>query len=127
MLDLIAGLASIAGLGISIWTLAMATGARRAANEAREAVRKGNAAEELANLSRIADEFLSHVEADQIAAAMVRARDLLSATSLASRRWGRFLSADSEEPIRGGVGTSQQVNIPGVVHKWCSSDCTAER
>jgi hypothetical protein len=94
MLDLIAGIASIGGLVISIWTLVVATGARRAANEAREAVRKGNAAEDFKNLSKIADEFLSQVEASQVPAAVLRARDLMSAISLASRRWERFLTKE---------------------------------
>jgi hypothetical protein len=92
MFDLIAGIASIVGLAVSVWTLVVATGARRAAREAREAVRKGNAAEEFKNLSRVADEFLSHVEADQVPGALMRARDLMSAISLASHRWGRFLT-----------------------------------
>lgn len=94
MFNLVAGIASVVGVAISIWTLIVATGAQRAAREAREAVRKGNAAEEFQDLSRIADEFLSHIEADQVPAALVRARDLMSAISLASRRWGRFLSVE---------------------------------
>jgi hypothetical protein len=99
MLDLIAGLASIIGLGISIWTLIVATGARKAANEAREAVRKGNAAEELKNLSRVADEFLSYIEAGEASAAVLRARDLMSATSMASRRWQRFLTVEDRNKL----------------------------
>jgi len=94
MFNLVAGIASVVGVAISIWTLIVATGAQRAAREAREAVRKGNAAEEFQDLSRISDEFLSHIEADQVPAALVRARDLMSAISLASRRWGRFLSVE---------------------------------
>jgi hypothetical protein len=94
MFNLITGIASIVGLGISIWTLIVATGAQKAAKEAREAVRKGNAAEEFRNLSGIANEFLSQIEADQVPAALVRARDLMSAMSLASRRWRRFLTVE---------------------------------
>jgi hypothetical protein len=89
---------SIAALGdvaLSLYVVVIATGARKAAMEARQAVRKGNAAEEFKNLSEIANEFLSHIEADQVPAALIRARDLMSAMSLASRRWGRFLSVDS--------------------------------
>jgi hypothetical protein len=104
MLDLIAGIASIVGLGISIWTLVVATGAQRAAREAREAVRKGTAAEEFKNLSRIADEFLGYIEADQVHAALMRARDLMSAMSLASHRYGRFLSADGRNRFEEAYG-----------------------
>jgi hypothetical protein len=95
MFNLIAGIASIVGLVISIWTLIVATGAQTAAREAREAVRKGNAAEEFRNLSGLANELLSHVEADQIPTALMRARDLMSAMSMASSRWGRFLPVGS--------------------------------
>jgi hypothetical protein len=95
MFDLIAGIASIVGLAISILTLIVATGARKAANEAREAVRKGDAAEEFRNLTGIANEFLSHIESDEVPAALIRARDLMSAMSVASRRRGRFLSVEA--------------------------------
>jgi len=104
MFDLITGIASIVGLAISVWTLIVATGAKRAAGQAREAVRKGNAAEEFKNLSRVADEFLSHIEADQVPAAVLRARDLMSAISLASRRWGRFLSVEGRNNFEEAYG-----------------------
>jgi hypothetical protein len=104
MFNLITGLASIIGLGVSIWTLVVATGARKAASEARTAVFQGNAAEEFKNLSRIADEFLSHVESDQVAEAVVRARDLMSATSLASKRWSRFLTMEERTSLEEAYG-----------------------
>jgi hypothetical protein len=47
--------ASIVGFGISIWTLIVATVARRAAREAREAVRMGSAAEEFKRPYSLAD------------------------------------------------------------------------
>jgi hypothetical protein len=99
MFNLIAGTASIVGLALSIWILIVAAGAKKAASEAREAIRKGNAAEEFKNMSRIADEFLGHIETDQIPAAVLRARDLMSASSLASRRWGRFLSMEGRNNL----------------------------
>src|SRR5882762_5356481 len=104
MFSLIANVASVLGLIIAIWTLVVATGAQKAAKEAREAVRKGNAAEELKNLSRIADESLGYVEADQVVAALMRARDLMSAMSLASRRWGRFLSVEARNNFEEAYG-----------------------
>jgi hypothetical protein len=104
MFTLIAGAASLVGLCVSVWTLLVAKGARKAAKEAREAVRKGNAAEEFKTLSRIADEFLSHIDADQNEAAVLRARDLMSASSLASRRWGRFLSTEDRNNLEEAHG-----------------------
>lgn len=97
MLNVIASLASIVGLFVSIWTLVVARDARAAANEAREAVRQGNAAEEFSALSTTAGEFLAHVEKDQVAEACIRARDLMSAMSISSRRWRRFLSGESRK------------------------------
>ena len=52
MFSVIAGIASIIGLAVSILTLRVAAGAKKAANQAREAVRRDSAAEEFRNLSR---------------------------------------------------------------------------
>ena len=104
MLNLISTIASIMGLAVSIWTLLVATGARKAANEARQEIRKGNAAEEFKDLATLAAEFLSHVEANEVSAALVRARDLMSGMYLASRRWTQFLSVESRNNFEVAYG-----------------------
>jgi hypothetical protein len=50
-----------------------------------------NAAEEFKNIATIANEFLGHVETDQVSSACVRARDLMSAMSIAGQRWKRLI------------------------------------
>ena len=126
MFNTIAGIASVIGLGVSIWTLIVATGAKKAAGQAREAVRKGDAAEDLKNLSTIAKEFLSHIEADQSQTAVLRARDLMSATSLASRRWGRFLSVEARNNLEEAYGQMER-HLAVTIREWCTDKSAAER
>ncbi|HEY2496195.1 MAG TPA: hypothetical protein VGK24_03925 [Candidatus Angelobacter sp.] len=92
MFSLIANIASLAGVFLTIWALIEATGARRAAQEAREAVWLGNAVEEFKSLNKLASEFLGYVENNQIDAAALRARDLSAGILTAKQRWRRFLS-----------------------------------
>lgn len=87
MFDIIAGTAGIVGLGLTVWTLIVAKQARTAAREARAAIRMDNAAEEFKKIAIIANEFLGHVELDQVDSAYVRARDLMVAMSIAAQRW----------------------------------------
>jgi hypothetical protein len=94
MLNLIGNLAGIAGLVLTIFTLIAATGARKAALAAGEAVRHGTAAEEFRSLNKLASEFLSYIENSQIEAAAVRAKDLLAGIVAAKQRWRRFLSTE---------------------------------
>lgn len=91
MLNAVGSIASVLGVALSVAILFVAKSARRAATDAKEAVRRSSAAEEFRNLNRLAGEFLSHVESNQVDAACVRARDLMSAMSISARRWGRFL------------------------------------
>jgi len=92
MLSLIANIASIAGVFLTIWALVEAKGARRAAQEAREAVWLGNAVEDFKSLDKLASEFLGYVENSQVDAAALRARDLSAGILTAKQRWQRFLS-----------------------------------
>ena len=100
--DFIAGIASLSGLLVGILGLVFsvkawkkATAAEQAAKEAREAVRRGNAAEELQLLVGLAKELLSCVQNEQAQAAAVRSRDLVSGINQARMRWRTcFPSAD---------------------------------
>jgi hypothetical protein len=93
-LDIAGAIASVAGLLVAIWTLTVAKGARKAAQEARESIRLGNAAEEFATLNRMAAEFLGYVENSHTEAAALRARDLVVGVVAAKERWRRFLTDD---------------------------------
>jgi len=63
-----------------------------AAREARAEVRKSNAGEDFQHLQRLANDFLGLVEGDQIDAALIRSKDLMSAMRIASRRWRPLIS-----------------------------------
>jgi type II secretory pathway pseudopilin PulG len=91
MFDAVAGWASILGFLLTILTLWAARSAAKAAKEARAEVRSGNAVEEFRHLQNLGGEFLSFLENNQIEAALVRSRDLMSAMRHASRRWSNLI------------------------------------
>ena len=93
MFDVIAGWASIAGLGLTIWAIVAATGAAKAARQARAEVRKSNAADEFKHLQYLGGELLSFLEQGQVDAALVRSRDLTTAMRNAARRWQSLITA----------------------------------
>jgi hypothetical protein len=72
MVNLIGVAASILGLIFSILAWLRAKDAKKAAEEARKAVRQGNAAEDLQRLATKARELLHFVENDQFNAARIR-------------------------------------------------------
>ena len=89
--DIIAGVASLLGLGISVWTLLEARSAKDAAREARLAVFQGSAGDDLENLTRLATDFLRSLYDGNTAEASVRLRDLSSSIPLVRHRWDRIL------------------------------------
>ena len=91
---IITGIASILGLGFSIAAWHEAQRAASAAQEARKAVRKSNAADVLKDLNRDAAELLAFIQSSQYQAAGVRARDLFSQIRSAKGRWERFLAQE---------------------------------
>lgn len=94
MFNAIAGVASMLGLVLTIWTLRAAKSAAKAAREAKAEVHKNSAAEEFRHLQYLGNEFLSFLEADRVDAALVRSRDLTSAMRSASRRWKTLISTN---------------------------------
>ena len=99
ILDAAAALASITGLFFSYSAWRKAAGAESAANQAREAVRRSNAGEDLQMLSEKAQELLSCAQSDQIEAALLRSRDLLAGIAQARQRWQAFFAEDSPQQI----------------------------
>jgi hypothetical protein len=87
----IAGLfVSTAGLWFSVKAWRRATAAEQAAKDAREAVRRGSAAEDLGLLASLARELLACVQDEQVQAAVLRGRDLVSGINEARVRWRAF-------------------------------------
>jgi hypothetical protein len=101
LFDIIAGIASILGLGFSIAAWRGALRAEAAAQQARKAVRKSNAAEALKDLNRDASELLGFIQSGQYQAAGVRARDLFMEIRAARSRWGRFLAEEAAANLKG--------------------------
>ncbi len=99
-----AGVASILGLIVgaggllfSVMAWRRAAAAERAATEAREAVRRGDAAEDLGLLAELAGELLASVQNEQVQAAVVRGRDLVSGIAHASVRWRAYFPSPEIE------------------------------
>lgn len=92
-------LASIVGLGISVWTLIVATGARKAAQEARGEARRQMLTEELQNAVYRAEQLGHHVLLRKWEIAFIRAQEVASSCSLILRRWTDTLSVPSKDRI----------------------------
>lgn len=108
VLDVVASCASIAGLWFSIWAWQRAKGAEEAARQARDAVHRGSAAEEVQRIAIKSKEMLVCVQAAQYTEARSKSADLLVEVSQAMTRWKDFLTevgADKLERARGKVGT----------------------
>ena len=99
ILDAAAGLASIAGLLFSFLAWRKAASAETAARQAREAVRRSNAGEDLRMLGDRAQELLTCAQNGQIEAALLRSRDLLAGIAQARHRWRAFFIEDSPQQI----------------------------
>jgi len=102
--DFVVGIASLLGLLVGIFGLVFsvkswkkATAAEQAAKEAREAVRRGNAADELQLLAGLAKELLACVQNEQAQAAAVRGRDLVAGINQARLRWRAYFPSPEVE------------------------------
>ena len=97
----IAGIAgffvSTAGLRFSVKAWRRAAAAEKAAKDAREAVRRGNAAEDLGLLASLASELLACVQNEQVEAAVLRGRDLVSGINQARVRWSTYFPTPEVE------------------------------
>jgi hypothetical protein len=68
----------VAGLALTIGAIWQATGAKKAATEARQAVYQRNAAEDIERLHRIAFSILTAIDTEQYELASHQARDFIS-------------------------------------------------
>jgi hypothetical protein len=96
----------VAGLGLTLLAVRQATGAKRAATEAREAVHHRNAADAFAEIVRLAEQFATWVECERRAESVVQARELVVRIAASRGEYGRFLSSDGASLKR--VGASCQ-------------------
>lgn len=85
--DVAAGVASIAGLVVTVFAWLRARGAENAARQAADAVRQANAAEDFERLHARAKDLAASVQRGQIDVACMCARDLVSGVGQAKERW----------------------------------------
>ena len=83
------------GLALTILAIVQATGAKRAATEAREAIYQRNAADALAETVRLAEQCVEYLLLERPSEASVRARDLVLRIPRDRARFDRFLTGDS--------------------------------
>lgn len=86
----------VVGLTLTLGALWQASGARRAAIQAREAVFGRNAAEAVAEIARLSERCVLHVQIERPKDAAVYARDLLNRIPRERERFKRFLGSDSD-------------------------------
>ena|SRR5258708_6760778 len=109
--DFIAGLGSLLGLLFSYLAWQKAKLAVEAAREARKAVRKGNAREDLSDLSEKAKFLLQFTQQDQRGEALVTSASLLSSMRHASVRWAKFLGAEGPTRLKSGAKKVEKISV----------------
>ena len=92
-------LASIIGLVVSVWTLIVATGAKKAAQEAIRESRRQKLSEELQNAVYRLEQLGHHILLRKWEIAYIRAQEIASACSLVLRRWPDTLNEASKDRI----------------------------
>ena len=83
----------VAGLGLTLWAIWQATGAKAAAQRAEKSIRRQNAEVDFASLARIAKELHGYVEGGKMPEARLRTTDLRSDLALAIRVHQAFLGS----------------------------------
>jgi hypothetical protein len=97
LVDVLGGIASIAGLAVSFFAWRRASEAKSAAREARDAILKNNASEDLQSVTAIAKELLAAVEGGHLDVASKCGRDLVAHVNQTKQRW--ILTAESKERL----------------------------
>lgn len=85
------------GLVLTVGAIWQATGAKKAALEAREAVFQRNASDSLAEVSRLAESCIEYLSLERPIEAGIRARDLAIRISRDRARFMRYVAADSSK------------------------------
>lgn len=96
---MIGDIATALGLLLTIWVLLVARRARRAADEARTAVRQGNLADELENASRKIQQVGIFVMSQEWNTVRYVTDDVLAACQIARARLGHLLPPASQNKL----------------------------
>jgi hypothetical protein len=86
-----------AGLLLTVGAIWQATGAKKAAQEARQAVYHRNAADAFAETVRLAESCAEYLSLERPSEAAVRTRDLVARIPRDRAQFEQFLSADSDK------------------------------
>jgi hypothetical protein len=86
----------VTGLALSIGAVWQATGAKKAAQEARQAVYQRNAADAFAETVRLAESCAEYLSLERPSEAAVRTRDLVARIPRDRAQFEQFLSSDSD-------------------------------
>jgi hypothetical protein len=92
-------LATVIGLGISIWTLVVARGAKKAAQQARNEARRQKLTEELQSAVHKIEQLGHYILSKKWEIAFLQAQEVASSCSLVLRRWSDTLNESSRDRI----------------------------
>ena len=105
-LNVINGITGVVGFGLTIWAIVIAKGARKAAQEAREAAllaaRRRSLIEELEYMRRLIHQVGTLIQQEEWHAVQMQTVEIVGACKSAMARWGDGLS----EQTRNGVLTA---------------------
>jgi hypothetical protein len=87
----------IAGLALTVGAVWQATGAKRAATDAKEAIWQREASDSFSEIGGLAGELAMLLQFERPKEAAVRARDLVARIPRDRARFERFLAADSDK------------------------------
>jgi len=102
-------IASVAGLGVSIWVLRVAKDAREAAQGARSHARKRNLIEELDSAYQKIQQVGNFIQQEQWAAVRIRTEEIQASCKLTLTRWPDHLSEERRNEVLSA--SSQMMSI----------------
>jgi hypothetical protein len=86
----------VAGLVLTLWAVRQATGAKKAATEARDAVQHQNAADSLAEIVRLSEQFATWVRCERRAEAVVQVREIVLRLARDRGQFDPYLGSDAD-------------------------------
>ena len=95
----IGNIASVAGLGLSIWVLIVATGAKRAAQSASRAARRRDLVEELEDLSHKFQQVGTLIHQEQWIAVQMWVDEVTASCRVMLTRWPDHLSSERRNDL----------------------------
>jgi hypothetical protein len=99
MWTVIGTLASVIGLGVGLYVMVVARGAREAAQAARALARKRNLTEELESASQRIQQVGNFIQQEQWVAVRMRTEEILASCKLTLTRWPDNLSEERRNEV----------------------------